>query len=99
MKRKILRWCVGFMCLLFGILSIDWFLFTGCAYVLHCPYRGAFFPEVWGVMNFLFSWMPEHTFTRGVIWFLTGIVTISAPVIITLLLGFWFMRAEKKQWD
>ena len=96
-KTKLLLRCIfGFFCVIFGVLAIDWGVFTLFSFLVHSSYRGAFFPEVWSFVSYLYLWLPEHTFTRFIVWFVVGIVTVFLPAFITILLWVWSSKFMKK---
>lgn len=85
------------LCTIFAILSIDWG-FTLFAYFIRSPYRGAFFPEVWNITSILYEWLPPQTFTRGIVWFTTGIVTVFLPMIVFLVSFWWYHKLKENKW-
>ena len=79
------------LCGFFGILSVDWIvgLFSFC---IGFSYRGAFFPEVWGFVQHLFTWMPERTITRFFAGLFVALLTFTIPITISCLSFNWLSR-------
>jgi len=86
------------LCGFFALLTLDWVVGL-VAFCIGSPYRGAFFPEVWGAVQHLFTWMPERTLTRFVIGVVVAILTFIVPIVISYLSFKWLDRLlARKKW-
>ena len=92
LKRVLALLISGF----FALVALDWVagIFAFC---IGSSYRGAFFPEVWGVIQHLFTWMPEHTLTRFVVGVVVAILTFVAPAVISWFSFHWFGKLLTKK--
>ena len=88
-----------FICGFFALVALDWIvgLFAFC---MGSPYRGAFFAEVWGITQHLFTWMPKQTLTRFILGLFVAIITFAMPILVSYLSFKWFDRSLiKKRWE
>jgi hypothetical protein len=90
------RFFAAASCGFFAILWIDWLLGL-IASCIDSPFRGAFFNEVWGITQNLFTWIPGPSLTRLVAWFVVGCLTFSLPALLSYLSFRWFDRLLSKK--
>jgi len=91
-KLKVMKKALLFVWLVFNTIlammmsamSVDWLLGGGCTRIMNRQYEPAFLSQIWEVTSHIYTWAPEGTIFRWLLFVIALIVTIGLPIVLTV---------------
>ncbi len=73
------------LAMLISAISVDWW--GGCSMTLDGTYNPAFLSEIWEITSHIYTWAPEGTLFRWILFLVAAIVTFGLPIVLAVY--FW----------